>query len=59
LYKPINPYFQDLLVAPISDSPKLPPERVTLTYPVLNNSRVAIFVTTGEGKKDIIEVVLI
>jgi 6-phosphogluconolactonase/glucosamine-6-phosphate isomerase/deaminase len=32
---------------------------VTLTYPVLNNSRVAIFVTTGDGKKDIIEVVLV
>jgi 6-phosphogluconolactonase len=48
--------FQNLLVAPIRDSPKPPPERVTLTYPVLNRGGACIFVSTGEGKKDIIEV---
>lgn len=47
-----------LLVAPISDSPKPPPQRVTLTYPVLNNSAVCIFVSTGEGKKEILEKII-
>jgi hypothetical protein len=49
-------FFQILLVAPISDSPKPPPQRVTLTYPLLNNSNICIFVSTGEGKKDILQV---
>lgn len=49
---------KSLIVAPISDSPKPPPERVTLTVPVLNNAKACVFVSTGEGKKELIEKIL-
>ena len=39
-----------LLVASISDSPKPPPERITLTYPVINNASAAAFIAAGAGK---------
>ncbi|XP_072946587.1 6-phosphogluconolactonase [Epargyreus clarus] len=48
----------DLKVAAITDSPKPPPERVTLTYPVINNARNCIFAISGSGKADMVKRIL-
>jgi 6-phosphogluconolactonase len=37
-------------VAPVHDAPKAPPERITLTLPVINNARHVVFVALGESK---------
>lgn len=37
-------------VLPVTDSPKPPPERITLTMPVLNAAKEVIFVAAGEPK---------
>jgi 6-phosphogluconolactonase len=37
-------------VAPVHDAPKPPPERITLTLPVINNARHVVFVAVGESK---------
>ncbi|KAJ2944950.1 hypothetical protein O0L34_g1847 [Tuta absoluta] len=47
-----------LQVAPITDSPKPPPARITLTYPVINNARNCIFAISGAGKADMIKRIL-
>jgi len=42
----------------ISNSPKPPPKRITLTLPVLNNAKQVAFVCTGEPKKDALAKIL-
>ena len=46
-------------VYPILDSPKPPPERITLSFPVLNQSLNNIFVVTGLGKAQVLRDILL
>ena len=43
---------EDDITAPVTDSPKPPPERVSLTYRALNNTRATWFLVSGDGKAD-------
>jgi 6-phosphogluconolactonase len=49
---------QTNLVLPIADSPKPPPQRVTLTLPFINRSSYLIFCAVGEGKAEMIKRIL-
>ncbi|MCB0195788.1 MAG: 6-phosphogluconolactonase, partial [Anaerolineae bacterium] len=40
--------------APLLDSPKPPPKRITLTYPVINNAHYVAFITTGDSKAEML-----
>ena len=42
------------LVAEVHDAPKPPPDRVTLTFPVLNAARETLVVAAGAGKAGIV-----
>lgn len=43
-------------IAAISDSPKPPPCRVTMTFPVINNAHCCAFAMAGQGKADMVKV---
>ena len=45
----------DAWVAAISDSPKPPPRRITLTLPVVTHGIKIAYVTTGAGKQEILK----
>lgn len=45
----------DAWVAPITDSPKPPAARITLTLPVVTHAVRVAFVATGGGKKDVMK----
>ena len=45
-------------VAPVFDSPKPPPRRITMTLPVLNNARDIVFMAAGAGKSEALARVL-
>lgn len=43
-------------IAAITDSPKPPPSRITMTFPVINNARYCVFAASGKEKADMIKV---
>ncbi|KAF8472091.1 hypothetical protein BDZ91DRAFT_693141 [Kalaharituber pfeilii] len=44
-------------VAPIEDSPKPPPRRITLTLPVVTHAIKVVFVATGKGKQEVLRTI--
>jgi 6-phosphogluconolactonase len=50
---------QTNLVLPIADSPKPPPQRVTLTLPFINRSNYVMFLAIGDIKAKITREILV
>lgn len=48
----------DRWVAYVEDSPKPPPKRITLTFPVINHAARVAFVATGKEKAEILSKVI-
>ena len=48
----------DRWVAYLEDSPKPPPKRITLTFPVINHASRIVFVAAGGEKADTLKVIL-
>lgn len=46
-------------VAPITNSPKPPPTRITLTFPVVNNAAMCLFALTGASKATMVKRILV
>lgn len=42
-------------VLPVKNSPKPPPERITMTLPVINSAKEVVFVALGEGKAEVVQ----
>ena len=49
---------KEKLVIPITDSPKPPPSRITLTIPVLNNARCVCVIAAGASKAEAVKACL-
>ncbi|XP_053687454.1 6-phosphogluconolactonase-like [Sabethes cyaneus] len=47
------------LIAPIENSPKPPPNRVTMTYALINNAKVCMFGAQGKSKAEILKRILV
>ncbi|KAJ6646595.1 6-phosphogluconolactonase [Pseudolycoriella hygida] len=50
---------EDVFIAPIADSPKPPPSRVTMTYTLIKHSKACIFPISGGGKADIMKQIFV
>ena len=55
----IQPQDSNRWVGAVRDSPKPPPERVTLTLDILNRARCCLFVLGGSGKQQAVDVGLL
>ncbi|XP_055626772.1 6-phosphogluconolactonase-like isoform X1 [Toxorhynchites rutilus septentrionalis] len=47
------------LIAAITDSPKPPPNRVTMTYPLINNAKICMFGAQGQSKAEVLKRILV